>query len=276
MRRLSALGTLVALVLSLAVVSPADALAPSIHFTADALPTWQTNGTVWGLAAAQGKVFAGGDFTQVRPPGAAEGSSSSINRSRLVVLDAATGAPTSCVLNVARGASRSVVRAVTASPDKNTVYIGGLFDTVNGVAGKNIAAIDVASCTLKPFNPAPNSFVYAIAASRTTVYFGGNFSSVGGRARSRLGAATPGSSTVPGVLLPWAPTTDDEVLALGVDPATGTVIIGGRSSTMNGQDSNALAVVDGGTGKRNIHNYPKPFLPWTPGTSGARPPRINI
>ena len=66
MRRLSALGTLVALVLSLAVVSPADALAPSIHFTADALPTWQTNGTVWGLAAAQGKVFAGGDFTQVR------------------------------------------------------------------------------------------------------------------------------------------------------------------------------------------------------------------
>ena len=81
---------------------------------------------------------------------------------------------------------------------------------------------------------------------------------------------------MPGVLLPWAPTTDDEVLALGVDPATGTVIIGGRSSTMNGQDSNALAVVDGGTGKRNIHNYPKPFLPWTPGTSGARPPRINI
>ena len=100
MRRLAAIGTALALVMSVWVVLPATALAPSLHFTADALPTWQTNGTVWGMASAQGKVFAGGSFTQVRPPGTAEGDPASLNRAQLVVLDAATGSPTSCVIDV--------------------------------------------------------------------------------------------------------------------------------------------------------------------------------
>src|SRR5690349_18456938 len=127
MRRLAALGTALAVVLSLWVVLPAAALAPSLHFTADALPTWQTNGTVWGMAAAQGKVFAGGTFTAVRPPGTAEGDAGSLSRSNLVVLDAATGSPTSCVLPVTRGTTTALIRAVATSPDKSTVYIGGLF-----------------------------------------------------------------------------------------------------------------------------------------------------
>jgi fibronectin type 3 domain-containing protein len=262
MRKLLASCTALALVLSFCLISPAHALAPSIHFTADALPTWQTNGTVWGLAAAGGEVFAGGSFTQVRPPGTAEGDAASLNRSQLVVLDAVTGVPVSkCVLDVTRGTSTAIVRAVTTSPDKSTVYIGGLFETVGGVARRNIAAIDVATCTVKPFNPQPSSFVYAIAATTDSVYFGGTFLAVGTQARSRLGAATKA-----GVTLPWAPTSDDETLALAVDPNNGNVIIGGRSSTINGQDSHALAVVDGVTGTSNIHNYPKGFFPWSPGT----------
>ena len=260
MRKLAGGAVAVAVLASLLIAMPAQALAPSLHVTADNLPTWQTNGTVWGMASAQGKVFAGGSFTQVRPPGTAEGSASSLNRSQLVVLDAATGTPTSCVLNVTRSAS-AVVRAVTASPDKNTVYIGGLFDAVNGIARRNLAAIDAVHCTVLPFNPQPASFVYAIATTATSVYFGGNFAAVGTTARSRLAAATTA-----GALLPWAPTSDDETFALAVDPNNGNIVIGGRSSTMNGLDSNALAVVDGSTGKTNVHNYPRGFFPWTPGT----------
>src|SRR6478736_1804207 len=85
MRRVAALGTALAVVLSLWVVLPAAALAPSLRFTADALPTWQTNGTVWGMAAAQGKVFAGGTFTSVRPPGTAEGDAASLSRAQFAV-----------------------------------------------------------------------------------------------------------------------------------------------------------------------------------------------
>ena len=185
----------------------------------------------------------------------------SLTRSNLVVLDAATGSPTSCVLPVTRGSTTAIVRAVAASPDGSTVYIGGLFEQVGTSFRKNIAAIDVASCTVKPFNPQPSSFVYAIAVTAGSVYFGGNFATVGGQTRSRLGAATPA-----GVVLPWAPTTDDEEFAIAVDPNNGNVIVGGRSSTINGQDSHALGIVDGVTGTTNVKNYPKGFFPWSPGT----------
>src|SRR6478752_10891428 len=122
MRRVAALGTALALVMSLWLVMPAQALAPSLHFTADALPTWQTNGTVWSMAVADGKVYAGGSFTQVRPPGTAEGDPASLNRAQFVVLDAATGNPTGCALDVTRGTTAAVVRAVAASPDQKTIY----------------------------------------------------------------------------------------------------------------------------------------------------------
>lgn len=51
-----------------ALPQPAAALTAPVAFTADDLPTWQTNGIVWALAEAGGTVFAGGTFSQVRPP----------------------------------------------------------------------------------------------------------------------------------------------------------------------------------------------------------------
>lgn len=56
-----------------ALPQPAAALTPPIAFTADDLPTWQTNGIVWTLAEAGATVFAGGTFSQVRPPEGAAG-----------------------------------------------------------------------------------------------------------------------------------------------------------------------------------------------------------
>ena len=76
---------------SLTVTTPASAVDVDNAFTADHLPTWQTNGTVWALASAKGKVFAGGNFSNVYAPGTAEGSAGSKSITDLVVLHAATG-----------------------------------------------------------------------------------------------------------------------------------------------------------------------------------------
>jgi hypothetical protein len=240
--------------------TPARALAPENPFTADALSTWQTNGPVWGMASAQGKVFAGGSFSQVRPPGTSAGAAGSWNRSNLVVLDAATGTPTGCILNVTRGTASATVRAVAASPSGAVVYVGGLFSHVNGLSRTNLAAIDVAKCAVLPFNPRPSSYVYAIAATSSKVHFGGSFTSVGGQSRSRLAAATPTGS-----LLAWAPVVEDTILALGTDPNNGNVVLGGRMDYVNGRDSHDLAVVDGVSGTTNVKNYPQPFFPYSPG-----------
>ena len=53
---------------------PAAALTAGVAFTADALPTWQTNGTVWAAAAAGDAVFVGGTFSEIRPPEGAAGA----------------------------------------------------------------------------------------------------------------------------------------------------------------------------------------------------------
>ncbi len=268
MRKLLKSSAFLALLVALPVLpaTPASALDVANTFTADALPTWQTNsatstdttsGTVWALTSAQGKVFAGGKFVSLSK------GSSTLSRTNLAVLDAATGVPTDCTLDVT-GGTAPMVRALTASPDGSTVYVGGLFGAINGTNRRNIAAVDVATCTVTPFNPGASSFVYSIAATDSTVYYGGNFSSVGTASapvtRSDLAAASTS-----GALLPWAPVADDDIFALFVDPNNGNVVVGGRMNTVNGQDSHALAVVNGTTGA-NVRNYPQPFIPYSPGT----------
>src|SRR6266508_4250233 len=57
---------------------------------ANSTPTWQTNGTVWALAYANGVVYASGDFTSVRPPGAALGTGE-VARNHLAAFNASTG-----------------------------------------------------------------------------------------------------------------------------------------------------------------------------------------
>ena len=259
-RRALAAGASAATLLALPLVTPAEALAPENAFSADAQSTWQTNGAVWAVAAARGKVFAGGTFTSVRAPGTAAGDASSMTRNNFVVLDAATGVPTSCTVSVTLATSTPTVRAVAASPDGSTIYFGGSFSTVNGVSRSNVAAIDATTCTLLPFNPGANGFVHAITATASKVYLGGSFTTFGGQTRSRLAAVTPTGS-----LLPWVPTAEDAILALGVDPGTGNVVLGGRMDLVNGVDSHDLAVVDGNTGTTTVKAYPAPFFPYTPG-----------
>ncbi len=246
--------------------SPASANAPENAVTADALPTWQADGTVWAMASSGRLVFAGGDFTQLRAPGKAVGAAGSVTRTDLAVLDGATGKPTSCTLNVSRGSETAYVRALAVSPNGATLYVGGIFSTIKGVERKNVAAVDIASCTVLPFNPRPTSFVYAITATSNKVYLGGAFLNIGSTPRTRLAALNLNGS----LITSWAPAADDDILALNTDPNTGNVIVGGQHNRINGTLSPTLAVV-GGTSGSLIKAYPANFFPWTDGRGTQRP-----
>src|SRR6476646_186811 len=82
-------GTLVGAALVVLPASSASAQQSSVSGTV--APSWQTNGTVWSLAAANGAVYVGGEFTSVRPPGVAAGTSETA-RTRLAAFSASTGA----------------------------------------------------------------------------------------------------------------------------------------------------------------------------------------
>ncbi|WP_046778151.1 DNRLRE domain-containing protein [Streptomyces yangpuensis] len=229
--------------LGLALAPQAAAITPPVAFTADALSTWQPNGVVWALAEAGGQVFAGGTFSTVRPP--AGGAGSEQQAVNFVALDAATGAPTSCKLSFTVGSGTATVRALALSPDKTTLYAGGYFGAVNGTAVSSLAAVDVASCTVKTaFRPAFAATVRALAVTGDTVYAGGDFLTVAGQPRQRFAAV----GAADGALKPFTADADEPGRAVEVTPDGENVVLGGDFFTVNGTNTHALAVVDSASG----------------------------
>ncbi|MCX5195137.1 DNRLRE domain-containing protein [Streptomyces sp. NBC_00249] len=229
--------------LGLGLAPQAAAITPPVAFTADALPTWQPNGVVWALAEAGGTVFVGGTFSAVRPPAGAAGSEhEAVN---FAALDAATGAPTSCTLSFTVAGGTATVRALTLSPDKKTLYAGGYFGAVNGTPVSSIAAVDVATCTVRPgFRPAFAATVRAIAVTGDTVYAGGDFLTVAGQPRQRFAAV----DAADGALRPFRADADEPGRAVEVTPDGSKVLLGGDFFTVNGTDTHALAAVDATSG----------------------------
>ncbi len=235
--------------------APAEALSAGVQFTADDLPTWQTNGTVWALAHSGGTVFAGGTFSEIRPPDGGAGSPQA--QASFVSFDAASGQPGACRPGVT--GSGGTVRALATTADGSTLFIGGDFAFVGGVNRARLAALDVASCTVKAFNtPLINGLVRGLAVAGNTLYVAGEFQSVGAATRQSFAAF----DATTGALLAWTANADAFGKAVAVSPDGTLVAIGGDFFTVNGQASHSIAIVDPVTGA-NIRSYPAPFVPNT-------------
>ncbi len=213
--------------------------------TADALPTTQIDGVVWSQVIVGDSVYAGGQFANARPAGAAPGTSL-MPRANLLSYNLSTG-----VLNTSFAPSlNAVAKIVVASPDKSRIYVGGSFTTANGQQRDRIAAYSTATGQLiASFAPNLDATVNAIAVTNTTVYIGGVFSRANGVARSRLAAFNASN----GALLDWAPTADLQIDTMVMTPDGSRVIAGGRFSNVNNLPRRGLAALDPSTGA---------LLPW--------------
>lgn len=232
--------TLVAVLLGALLPTPAGAAAgiynvvdrTAADVTADALPTAQIDGIAWDQVIVGTTVYAGGEFANARPAGAAPGTNQ-VPRSNLLAYDLTTGVLKSSFAPVVNGK----VKALAASPDGKKVYIAGNFTMVNGQPRSRVAAFNTADGSLDAsFKPTVNSDVNAIVATDTTVWFGGVFSAVNGQARTRLAAASRA-----GKLLAWAPTADLYVNAITLTPDRSRIAIGGSFSNVNGVFSPGMA-----------------------------------
>ncbi|HKK39134.1 MAG TPA: hypothetical protein VJ949_06935, partial [Cryomorphaceae bacterium] len=63
--------------------------------------------------------------------------------------------------------------------ERGVLYVGGFFETVNGLPRKNICAFDYNTYDVLPFNPAVNGPVRDIEQKGDTLFIGGTFSGVG-------------------------------------------------------------------------------------------------
>ncbi|MBC7632265.1 LamG-like jellyroll fold domain-containing protein [Aeromicrobium sp.] len=234
--------------------SPASALSPGVAFSADNLPTWQTNGVVYAVGESGGKVVAGGTFSQIRPPDGTSGTAQT--RNALAVFNAQTGAPDSCQFTFALSGGTPTVRSVVTSDDGKTVYVGGNFSSINGTTVLRAAAIDLAACTVKAFRPTSiSSYVYGMAIHGNTLYLAGAFQTIAGQPRQRFAAV----NATTGALLPFVADADATGRAVAVSPDGGKVAIGGDFFNVNGAYSHSIAVVDSSSGS-NLKTYGPGFI----------------
>jgi Concanavalin A-like lectin/glucanases superfamily len=237
-----------------------------------ALSSWETDGMVLALAYGNGVVYAGGTFGNALPPGTPSGGTAGeVGRTFLAAFNSSTGALISSfdpVITYGGTNAHPGVFALALSPDGSTLYVGGVFDHVNGVARSNLAAVDTATGTQTrtSWHPTTGSKVDALAVSPSggQIYLGGVFTHMNNQVRT-FAAAVDASGT----LLPWAPALDSSVYALAVAPGGSQVLLGGFFQHVNGVAQNSAAAVDPVNGTSWPWGLPGDFVPHNSGCQSA-------
>jgi hypothetical protein len=217
------------------------------NVSSTALSSWETDGTVWALAYANGVVYAGGQFNNALPPGTPAGTTTGeVPRSYLAAFNSTTGALITTFNPTITGASGSGVFALSVSPNGQTLYVGGLFNHVNGSYRDNLAAFNISGTpTLTSWAPAAFGKVTTIAPapSGSPIYIGGAFNELGTSPNiaSRLYAGAVDTS---GNILPWAPALNNTVTSIAVATDASQVLVGGYFGTINGVSEPGGGAVD--------------------------------
>ncbi len=89
--------------------------------------------------------------------------------------------------------------AVEATPDGTKLFVGGSFNTVNGVAKQKVASLNLttgAPLTTFGFTNSTNNQVQSLAATNSTLYVGGRYTRINGQLRTGLAAVNAASGAV--------------------------------------------------------------------------------
>jgi hypothetical protein len=220
------------------------------NVSSTALSSWETDGTVWALAYANGVVYVGGQFSNALPPGTPAGTTTGeVARTYLAAFSSTTGALITSWDPAITGSSSSTdgVYALTVSPNGQTLYVGGLFNHVNGAYRDNLAAFSISGATPTLTSWAPSAYgkvnTIAFSPSGSEIYIGGSFNELGTspnlETRNYAGAVDTS-----GDILPWAPVLNDSVTSIAVDPDGSQVLVGGYFGTINGVTEPGAGAVD--------------------------------
>jgi hypothetical protein len=147
-----------------------------------------TNGQIWDVEVVGTRVFVAGTFTSISNVGG-----SAIAQPRLAAYNINTGQVDTAFRPTFDGA----VTAVEASPDGQSLYVTGSFNTVNGVTKRKIVKLNpTTGATVTQFTAQASARATAVAVSNNWVYVGGQFETVNGTTRRALVALNPTTGAV--------------------------------------------------------------------------------
>jgi len=232
-------------------------LAAAVNATTGVATEWNPdpNNTPSALAVSGSTVYMGGEFTTVN---------GSTPRRFAAAVDATTGTASAWSPSV-EGGFGVYALAISGS----TVYLGGDFAKVDGVARSFAAAVDASSATLDSWNPDVTlpilgGRVSTLVVSGSTVYLGGIFNEVNGGTVARISLAAVDATT--GVASSWNPEPNGNIKTMGLSGST--LYLGGEFTTINGSVPRGyVAAVDTSSGT---------VTSWQPSLTGEPGPNVAV
>ena len=236
-------GLLLTAGLTAAEVAPASAVIPDQTVSAVASSMWQTNNTVFALDVANGVVYAGGDFTMVRPPGAAPGTSETV-RNRLAAFNASTGALITTFSPNVNGR----VLDLAVSADGTKLYVVGAFTTIDATQRLHVARLNLPDGTLDTaWSADADDTVATVVTNSSAIYVGGDFRNIKGVARDRIARL---GLTVGNVNTTFNASSDKRISESALAPDGSRLLVGGENDKIDGVNQAAIASLDPTTGAR--------------------------
>ena len=182
---------------------------------------------------AGGACSSGGRFDQ------AKRNSQTATRANLMAVELSSGALLPFVAD-----TNGTVNAIASNG--SSLYIGGTFTTVNGVARNRLAKLDLATGAVDTsFTAGVGNIVHDMVVVGSRLYIVGEFNTVNGVERHRAAAVNTSNGELDAT---FDPNSSSKVQAIAASPNGATIYLGGNFASMGGVARANLAAVDGVTG----------------------------
>jgi Domain of unknown function (DUF5122) beta-propeller len=160
-------------------------------------------------------------------------------RANLMAVRASTGA----LLPFVADTNGPVMAMAT---DGASLYIGGDFTTVNGVARNRLAKVNLATGAVDPaFRPSTGNPVYDMLVLGGKLYVAGEFNTINNVPRQRAAALNLSTGAVDPT---FNPSADKRIEAIAANPTGTKLYLGGRFTIVNGEARAHLVEVSPTTG----------------------------
>lgn len=244
-RRCLWIAVVLGVVAALAPTAPAGAVnypqtvvvsANPANFTPNVL-----DGTVMAVVQVGNAIILGGQFTQVSPSGSAQ----ILSRVNLLAFNATTGVISGTFVPSVNG----TVKAMAVAPNGTSIFIGGAFNTVNGVTRRRLAELDATTGQLiTSWQANANKVVNDMTVRGNRLYVAGEFTTMAGLTRTYLAALDTTTGAVdPNLNIAFSVPfmgTNPWIRKIDVTPDASRLVAIGNFQLANGLDRTQIAMID--------------------------------
>ncbi|MEX0990114.1 MAG: hypothetical protein WD206_07455 [Actinomycetota bacterium] len=234
------------------------------------------DGRVNAIVQTGNLVIAAGNFDQVRN----SGTSTFLTRRNIFAFDATTGVVDPDFNPNVDG----VIESLVLSPNGQAVYLGGVFNNINGTLRRKVAKLSASTGNLiTAFEANFNAEVLDLEVANDRLYVAGAFTTVNGSTgslRSHFAALDLNSGAVdPNVNLPFTQAFegDSEVAQMALSPDGSRLVAIGNFRRVNGKARVQLAVLNLAEPTAKLANWKtSSFEPTCSGAFDSYPTDVDV